>query len=243
MEDFKFAKILEFEDKEYMGKKCDTETLIKLTNEINDCFSNEQNNFVKLCYLLSELKNLFYSNKSYIHGFHTKDKRYTFKRYCLEVIGLTENYVNRCIKCYEKFMFIEKSCGAAQFVIVSIKNKFVNFSKTKLFELLSVSNDQLDKDITSGVLHSDMSVREIREYVKSLKGKKKNNKVLEDNTEEEKLDELESSFDIQKEYTFDYFKECSKNQLIDIAFKCYQKYKELQKSGVKVTKTKKGSNN
>lgn len=236
MEDFKFAKILDFQKKEYYGNECDTETLIKLTNEINYCFSNEQNNFFKLCYLLSELKDLFYSKKSYYHGFDTADKRYTFDRYCLEVIGLTDKTVYRCIDCYKKFMFKESLAGES---IIKIKNKFINFSKTKLFELLAVSNEQLDKDITNGVLHSDMSKLEIREYVKSLKGKKKDNKVLEDNTEEENFDNLENSFDIRNEYTFEYFRERSKNQLIDIAFKCYQKYKELQKSGVVVKKTKK----
>ena len=236
MEDFKYAKILDFQKKVYLGKECDTESLIKLTNEINDCYSNEQNNFFKLCYLLSELKDLFYSSKSYFHGFDTVDKRYTFDSYCLDVIGLTDKTIYRCIDCYKKFMFLE-SLGAER--IVKIKSKYVNFSKTKLFELLSVSDFQLDKDITSGVLHSDMSVREIREYVKSLKGKKKDNKVLEDNTEKENLEDLENTFDIKNEYTFEYFRERSKNQLIDIAFKCYQKYKELQKSGVVVKKNKK----
>ena len=60
---------------------------------------------------------------------------------------------------------------------------------SKLFELLVLSDSQLEKDIANGILNCNMTFKQIREYIKSVKGgPKKDNKVLEEEEEIEVTD-------------------------------------------------------
>ena len=216
MEDFKTYEILPEFKEECYGKKCNVEKLKKITADINFCFIDEQKNFCQLCYNLNELRNLFYSDECYYHAFETKDKRYPFEAYVNEFFGLDLRYVEKCIAIYKKFMFLQVVGDVAD-LNVRFVDCFQNFNKSKLFELLPVAIEQLKNDIRIGVLSSEMSARQIREYVKNLKGgKKKENVVLEDadKTLDEQEAELPSAFDPQHEYDFDFYKSKTKGDLV-----------------------------
>ena len=216
MEDFKTYETLPEFKEECYGKKCNIEKLKKITADINFCFMDEQKNFCQLCYNLNELRNLFYSDESYYHVFETKDKRYPFEFYVNEFFGLDLRYVEKCIAVYRKFMFLQV-VGAGADLLVKFVDGFQNFNKSKLFELLAVSTEQLKNDINIGVLSPGMSKLQIREYVKNLKGgKKKENVVLEDvdKTLDEQEAELPSAFDPQHEYDFDFYKTKTKADLV-----------------------------
>ena len=217
MEDFKTYETLPEFKEECFGKKCNIEKLKKITSNINFCFIDEQKNFCQLCYNLNELRNLFYSDECYYHAFETKDKRYPFEAYVNEFFGLDVRYVERCIAVYKKFMCF--TTDGAVGLVVRYVDYFQNFNKSKLFELLSVSTEQLKNDIRIGVLSAEMSFKQIREYVRSLKGgKKKENVVLEEDDLGQSLDEQESAlptaFDPQHEYDFDFYKSKTKGDLV-----------------------------
>lgn len=212
MENFKIVKFPEFKE-ECCGKKCNIEKLKKITSDINYCFINEQKNFCIFCYNLNELRNLFNSDESYYNGFETKDNRYPFERYVNDFFGLDLRYVEKCIKVYKKFMCFN-IVGDVADLNVRYVEWFQDFNKSKLFELLSVSNEQLKLDIQTKRLSSDMTVKQIREYVKALKGgEKEENKVLEEQTED--FEEREP-FDVKKTYSVEYYEKYSKTELITI---------------------------
>ena len=199
MEDFKYVNMPEFKTK-CLDVECDVSRLKEITSNINNCFTKRQENFKGLCYWLKELKLLFFGYKSYYNGFNTVSGiRYSFERYCSELIGLDERYVNKCIQCYEKFMQVSK-VGAGDSLAVEFIPGFEKFNKSKLFELLSVSNETLLDDISSGKLCPEMSRREVRSYVNALKGKRTVNKVVEDTSTEEPEQEIfdVSTIDISK---------------------------------------------
>jgi len=230
MEDFKITNIPEFKEIVF-NKKCNVVKLKSISEQIKQCFEDEQSNFFKLCYYLSELRDLFYSDESYYQGFETDDKRYPFERYVNDFFGLDLRYVEKCIKIFKKFgvKFIP-GAGADQFNY-TFDLDFIYFSKSKLFELLPVSINQLKSDISNGVLSPDMTKIQIRKYVKNLKGgAKEENKVLE---ETKSLDEQEESvpdaFDPHKTYKLEYYKQFSKDVLINYLFEFERLVQKLLK--------------
>lgn len=112
------------------------------------------------------------------------NKYFTFNQFMLRFFGLRREYVCKCIQVVQKFTNY-RCCGAATPGFI-----YPGFTISKLFELLKVSDEQIRKDIKSGTLSCEMSCREIRDYVKSLKGTLVDNKVLENNTPEDKSSEL-----------------------------------------------------
>ena len=185
---------------------------------------------------MSELRTLFTHGECYYHAFETDDARYPFERYVNEFFGLDLRYVEKCIKCYFKFMKELEVGGAGELSIILLPD-FQNFSKSKLFELLAVSSLQLSEDIGKGVLSPDMSFKQIREYVKSLKGtEKKENQVLEEATPEINEEEIPMAYDPSKHYEDKYFMGLAKSQLVNNIItlqehceKLQEKIKELKK--------------
>lgn len=212
MEDFKqvdFKKYKFMED--CYGHKCDIESLEIITNRINNCFETKQGNFLNLCVSLYDLKKLFLSDKAWYRGFDCDIGRFTFERYVLE-FGFEVRYVEKCIQCVNKFILFSAGAGGYEFDPL-----FKDFSGSKLFELLSVSYDQLEKDIKNKKLSSDMTFKEIRDYVKSLKGTvKKENQVLEELTQDVNV---EIDYNPTQCYDKQYFESLSKDELIDCILK------------------------
>ncbi|MBQ8749878.1 MAG: hypothetical protein IJZ29_05370 [Clostridia bacterium] len=133
-----------------------------------------------------------------------------------KLFGFDHSQIYRYCECYEKF-FVSNMCDVAQ----KMRPVFFAYSPSKLIELLSVSNEQLEKDIASGVLEASMTVKEIRQYVKRLKGETKGNAVYADNNPDVEDEEIPQAFDPTKYYEISYFENQSKQDLINIC-KIYQ---------------------
>ncbi len=220
MEDFKQVDFKKYKFiKDCSGHECDIESLERITNEINSCFSTKQENFLNLCVSLRNLKRLFLSDKSWYRGFDAENGRYTFVRYVLE-FGFEVRYVEKCIQCVDKFILFSAGAGGYEFDPL-----FKDFSSSKLFELLSVSHEQLEKDIKNKKLSSDMTFKEIRSYVKELKGtEKKENQVLEEPTQEDKV---EIDYNPNKHHDRKYFESLSKEELVEIVLQLQDCYESL----------------
>ena len=213
MENFKVCEII-FDDEE----------LKVIVTSLNTIFRHEQEEFVHLCYYFSRLKDYFKSKgKYYLVSGHIK-KDNTIKCTYLDIIkqfGYEEKTVNKFVQCVDKF-FEKKLAGAPE-----MERAFLPFTRAKLFELLPLSKETIIQNIESGALKPDMTKKEIREFVKYIKGKeKKDNNVAEELEDEEDIPE---TFDEKKEYTFEYFTKLSKQQLIDISWRLYQLSKKSNK--------------
>ena len=212
MENFKVCEII-FDDEE----------LKVIVTSLNTIFRHEQEEFVHLCYYFSRLKDYFKSKgKYYLVSGHIK-KDNTIKCTYLDIIkqfGYEERYVNKCVQCYEKFT--DKAVNAPK-----MESVFLPFGRAKLFELLLLSKETIIQNIESGALKPDMTLKEIREFVKYIKGKeKKDNNVAEELEDEE---DFSGTFDIKNDYDFAYFKKLSKEELLDISWKLYQMTRKVNK--------------
>lgn len=200
---------------------CD-EKLNILIDKLNGVFLDKQKNFCQLCTtiygILSYCKNLSYKVKCLNEG-----KIYYSSYDILEKFGFDRKHISRYKQCYEKFIEITD-------VGEKIKDVFYGFSPSKLMELLILSEKQLEKDIKSNKLTSEMSVKQIREYVKSLKGgEKEENKVLEECTSEENDEELEMAFDPKKWYKAEYYQAQSKAVLVSFCVELQDTVQNLLK--------------
>ncbi len=210
-------------------------TLQQYLDCLNNCFDKEQNNFAEIVYYVYQVKNLFDDyNATHFGLLYTKsNKAYTFDDIMLG-FGLDKTQVCRLINTYCKFLDLEDGKPV-------IKNFLVEFSKSKIFELLGVDNAQIQKDISNNVLRPDMSVKQIREYVKNYKALEKQNKKLsaEPKEEEEIVENIEEdiplAYDPKKHYEFEYFEKQSKAQLLNIVWELQKEYERI----VSIKKNKK----
>lgn len=168
--------------------------LKKYIKAINKCFDKEQNNFIDLVYYIYELNGLFtdYDQIAFGRVYTKSNKEYTFDD-IMQGFGFDRTQVFRFLKTYDKFMVI----GNNKPELVSYIR---DFSKSKIFELLTVDEKQLEKDISNGVLRSDMSVKQIRGYVKNYKALEKQNKKLSEEPKEQEEVEKPIEEDIPPAY-------------------------------------------
>ncbi len=203
--------------------------LKKYIKAINKCFDKEQNNFIDLVYYIYELNGLFtdYDQIAFGRVYTKSNKEYTFDD-IMQGFGFDRTQVFRFLKTYDKFMVI----GNNKPELVSYIR---DFSKSKIFELLTVDEKQLEKDISNGVLRSDMSVKQIREYVKNYKALETQNKKL---SEEPKVQEevekpieedIPPAYNPKQHYDFSYFEKQSKAQLLNIVWELQKEYERIVK--------------
>lgn len=230
MENFKICK-LKFVN-ECGNYKMDAETINNLVSELNNNLSKDNLNFAGLCYLVDQIELFFYDcGKTDGYGgiYTTNSERYYFSRLMSE-FGFCEKTYDRILKVYKRFVEIRDD------VVPVIKKQYENFSRSKLFEILSVSDTQLKTDLKNGKLKPEMTVKEIREYVKQLKnGSGGADKVLEDQsdeTDEINEDEIPMAYDPAQTYEFSYFENLSKNQLLNIVWEL-QKYAHPKQRKIK----------
>lgn len=183
MEDLIFnkpSKILTFRDENVQASLISFENNISSRESVDLYFLLDLYD-LKRSYCFYDVDDSGNSSRSFKIG--TDSKACTFNEFMLVYFGLSKNYINRCIKVVKKFTTYGKrtDVGSAKFI-------YEGFTISKLFELLSVSDTQISSDISVGVLKPSMSIKEIRAYVKSLKGESKDNKVLEDNSSTEESD-------------------------------------------------------
>ena len=204
---------------ESVEDKQDVEEFNQIIGNLNKCIENDQSNFIELCYWFKRLKDYFtnpYANpKLYYGAVENKNGRWFYDD-IIKAYGVEERTVNRMINIVNRFCTIEEKKDD---VVPKIKPAFLGYTKSKLFELLPLSNSQIETAISNQRITSKSTVKAIRDYVKSLKTTdNKDNLVLEDH--KAKLDEEEKSildtYTPKKFYDYSYFESLSKDDLLRV---------------------------
>ncbi len=194
---------LEFEDNE----------LYWLVERLRLNFNHSQLNFAKTCECI-------YNIWKYCKGnyYKAKDNEYYNSYKLLAKFGFDKKAVNRYKNCYERYVN-PQSC--------SLYPIYEVFTSSKLFELLVLSEDTAKNSIINGLVLPTMTVKQIREHIKTLKdGSNKAEKVIEDTTINE--DEIPMAYDPKQEYEYSYFETKTKNQLLNIVWELQKAYQKLK---------------
>ena len=203
--------------------------------KLDKCFKKESDNFAEICFLVFQIHNLFMENSYGVYLKKNQDMTYSFDT-IMTGFGISKSESSRLLSCYEKFITkeIDKPMILAE---------FYGFSKTKLFELLQVDNEQLKKDLQNKVLRFDFTIKQIRDYVKNLQTLKKQQAKLNGNDKEEKEEIVEEdipmAYNPQQHYDFEYFQDKNKAQLLNIVWELQREYEKLKISYNKLKKEKK----
>lgn len=130
--------------------------------------------------------------------------------------GFSEKYIERVVRCINKFLVVK----AQDDVVLGTQIGYINYifdflydlTISKIIELLPLSNDQIKKAFDTGSLSIQSTCKQIREYVKAIKGgANTENKVLEDTSNDDYEAKAEEITDcglylkLNKE-SFDYVK-------------------------------------
>ncbi len=210
MEEF-IKSDLEFEDNE----------LYWLVERLRENFNNSQLNFAKTCECI-------YNIWKYCKGnyYKAKDNEYYNSYKLLAKFGFDKKAVNRYKNCFERYVH-PQSC--------SLYPIYEDFTSSKLFELLVLSEDTAKNSIINGLVLPTMTVKQIREYIKTLKdGSDKAEKVIEDTTINE--DDIPMAYDPKQEYEYSYFETKTKNQLLNIVWELQKAYQKLKSNKEKKQK-------
>ncbi len=202
---------LDFEDSE----------LHLLMLALQDCFEDNQINFCQTCKTIYDIWS--YCKKSY---FKAKNNEYYNSYKLLAKFGFDKKAVNRYKQCYERFVLQGANV---------LLNDYKDFSPSKLFELLVLSSDTSDELVKKQFIKPTMTVKQIREYIKTLKdGSDKAEKVIEDTTINE--NDIPMAYDPKQEYEYSYFETKTKNQLLNIVWELQKAYQKLKSNKEKKQK-------
>ena len=210
MEEF-IKSDLEFED----------DKLFWFVERLRDVFNNSQQNFCKLCEAI-------YNIWSYCKGnyWKAKDNEYYNSYKLLAKFGFDKKAVSRYKQCYERFVNLQN---------LTLLPIYENFTPSKLFELLVLSDETVKSSISNGLIKPTMTVKQIREYIKTLKdGTDKAEKVIEDTTINE--EDIPMAYDPKQEYEYSYFETKTKNQLLNIVWELQKAYQKLKLNNEKKQK-------
>ena len=201
MQDFTNFNI-EFEDN----------NLTLLCNDLKNCYNDNQKNFAKLCITIYNIWSYCKDN-----SYKAKNDDYYNSYKLLAKFGFDKKAVSRYKQCFERYI------QGYDVNNVSIKTYFKDFSPSKLYELLVIPCDKLEELIDKHIIYPEMTVKQIRDYIKSLK-----NGANEEINEEE----IPEAYNPSKKYDFSYFEIKTKTQLLNMIWelqKAYQKLKEKTK--------------
>ena len=205
--------------------------LNNLINRLDKCFKKDSDNFAETCFVVYRIKKLFDDYKQ-VCVYNRKQETYNFDT-IMTGFGISKSESSRLLSCYNKYCCL--SCSDLEIAKCSIVDEFKGFSKSKLFELLVVDNDQLIQDLRTRVLRFEMSVATIRKYVKNLQEFKKQQARLdeqqEETTEEEFNEEdIPLAYNPQQHYDFNYFVDKNKAQLLNIVWELQKEYEKLKEN-------------
>lgn len=135
--------------------------------------------------------------------------RISYLTFCAEYLGLSESTVKKLYLTYERFI-IQTDVGLNGKKTFSwLVSDFSEMSLSKIFELLPISIEQLNRDFGNGTLSPYMTVKQLREYVHTFSAHSKETlKVLEtarQETEQLEKENLRTYYVISNYIT--YFKE------------------------------------
>ena len=205
-ENFYLDNELEFED----------ENLQVLIIDLKYCYSDKQKYFVKLCEIIYNIWS--YCKNNY---WKAKNNEYYNSYKLLAKFGFDKKAVSRYKTCFERFIMLSNN---NEFFL---KPKYYYFSSSKLFELLSLSEETTINAIDNKLISPAMTVKEIREFVKTLKeGSDKAEKVLED-TSTINEDDIPMAFDPTKKYEFSYYEDKTRNQLLNMIWELQNTVQKL----------------
>ena len=213
---------------ETVENKQDATEIMVLLRKINDLINKDQENFIELCYYFKLLKEHFDNIETrrrcmWYNGYDNKNGRWYYER-IIQDFGLEERTVNKMIQIVNRFAE-QKVAGDPK-----IRSVFLGYSKSKLFELLVLSDSQIERGMQEGKLRPEMTKLQIREYIKAVKGgAKTENQVLEETNNSYNEDDIPMTFDPKEEYDFEYFNRKTKNELVTICVS-YQDYLKKLKS-------------
>lgn len=210
--------------------KCEIEMEDKGLNELLNClchcYNNNQFNFAKVCFTIYSIWD--YCKNNY---WKAKDNEYYNSYKLLEKFGFDKKAVSRYKSSFERFI------QGSTIENVFVKPLYFGFSPSKLFEMLTLSYETLEIAIDNQLINPCMTVKQIRELVKTIKnGTDFAEKVLEDNIEEINEEEIPMAYDPSKHYEDKYFMGLAKSQLVNNIItlqehceKLQEKIKELKK--------------
>lgn len=200
--------------------------LNNLLIDLRTHFDDNQNNFAHICKSIYKIWS--YCKKNY---YKAKDNEYYNSYKLLAKFGFDKKAVSRLTQCYEKFVYdyeTDNKVPLGALPKVCLKFEFCDFSPSKLFELLSLSQETVEELVSKQLIKPTMTVKQIREYIKTLKdGSDKAEKVIEDTTINE--DDIPMAYDPKQEYEYSYFETKTKNQLLNIVWKLQKAYQKLKK--------------
>lgn len=206
----------------------DLKELNSLIKKLDNCFKKENDNFAETCFVVYRIKKLFDDYKQ-VYVYCRANQSYNFDT-IMTGFGISKSESSRILNVYDRFCCL--SCSDEKIAKCSIVDEFKGFSKSKLFELLVVDDEQLMQDLRTSVLKFDMSVATIRKYVKNLQELKKQQARLnqkQERTQEEFIEEdIPMAYNPQQHYDFDYFENKNKAQLLNIVWELQKEYEKLK---------------
>lgn len=220
MENFNIYDIPEMEDEE----------LQQLVLHLEKQFLSKQQNFATTCYYVYKICKYYEEHKPLLSN---KNKTTWYSAVTLlEKFGFDKTQVSRLKNCYERFVNVPSFIETENFYLLE---KFFNYSPSKLYELLPLTDEAIDKCLEMGIVKSTMTVKEIRKIVKSLITGDKSTKLSSPDALKEEINEEEIPmvYDPTKEYDFDYFKSKTKNQLLNMIMSLQEAYIKLKQKKVK----------
>lgn len=206
-------------------KNCDLEFINKelsyLVSSLNINFGRYKSCFVATCIDIYKIWS-FCKGKYWLATDHEYYNSYKI----LEKFGFDKKAVNRYKNCYERFI-----------VDNQIEPLYSNFTSSKLFELLPLSRETSYEYVDKKLITPDMTVKQIREFIKSQKDGENNTKeVTEDISIKE--EDIPMAYNPKQKYEFAYFESKTKNQLLNMIWELQKEYLSLQK---KINKEKKNN--
>ena len=203
--------------------------------KLDKCFKKESDNFAEICFLVYQIHNLFSQHSYGVYLKNNKNMSYSFDT-IMTGFGISKSESSRLLSCYEKFITKETDKPM-------ILAEFYGFSKTKLYELLQVDNEQIKKDLGTKVLRFDFTIKQIRDYVKNLQTLEKQQAKLNGNIKEENEEIVEEvipmAYNPQQHYDFEYFENKNKAQLLNIVWELQKEFEKLKLNYNKLKKEKK----
>lgn len=121
------------------------------------------------------------------------NKTINYITFCAEYLGLSETTIKRLYLTYERFIIECVDAPNSQKSFSWVLPLFNDMTLSKIFELLPCSLEQLRNAYDKEILSANMTQKQLREYVKSLKnGFGQAQKVLEQIEEEQEQDKQEA---------------------------------------------------
>lgn len=156
---------------QYNNLEFNEEEINILVKRLNDLHKSQQSDFANLCYTVYRIDCWFADNEDVVLKSKTND--YYNKKALFKQLGFTNKQVRRYINCYQKYMTLDD-------VGSKLLDVFQRFSESQLIELLPVEIEKLLDYISAGFIKSNMTIKEIRAFLKSKSESNSNSEETEE---------------------------------------------------------------